>query len=72
MRGPSLLSVKWGLGGPHPSSLNKDSVAGGEADGAAANQMCCQGRHTGSTVEGEIAASNKRTPKILTDCYTKI
>lgn len=43
LRGPSLLPVKWGLGGPHPSSLNKDSVAGGVADGVAANQMCCQG-----------------------------
>lgn len=43
MRGPSLLPVKWGLGGPHPSSLNKDSVAGGVADGVAANQMRCQG-----------------------------
>lgn len=43
MRGPLLLPVKWGLGGPHPNLLNKDGVAGGEADGRAANQKYCQG-----------------------------
>lgn len=43
MRGLLLLPVKWGLGGPHPNLLNKDRVAGGKADGRAANQKLCQG-----------------------------
>lgn len=43
MRGPLLLPVKWGLGGPHPNFLNTDRDAGGRADGGAANQKLCQG-----------------------------
>lgn len=38
MRGPPLLPVKWRLGELHPRLLNKDSVAGGKADGGTANQ----------------------------------